>query len=278
MADPPPATSRDYEGLGRSWRGDVVAGITVGVVALPLALAFGITTGLGATAGLMTAIVAGLVAGIFGGSNVQVSGPTGAMTVVLVPIVAQYGKDAVYLVGLMAGVLVVAASFGRLGRYLAYMPWPVIEGFTVGIAVIIFLQQVPAALGVTKPAGENTAAVAARAVAKSFGSGSLEALALVALVVVVMTVVPRLHRSLPASLLAVLVATVVARDRGVDHRAYRSAAELASDACAARDLAQPDERPRRRRVRDRRARGDREPALSQGRGRHVRHGTARPGP
>jgi SulP family sulfate permease len=204
----------DYEGLGRSWRGDVVAGITVGVVALPLALAFGITTGLGATAGLMTAIVAGLVAGIFGGSNVQVSGPTGAMTVVLVPIVAQYGKDAVYLVGLMAGVLVVAAGFGRLGRYLAYMPWPVIEGFTVGIAVIIFLQQVPAALGVTKPAGENTAAVAARAVAEAFGSGSLEALALVALVVIVMTVVPRLHRSLPASLLAVLVATVVAETAG----------------------------------------------------------------
>ena len=105
------------------------------MVALPLALAFGITTGLGATAGLMTAIVAGLVAGVFGGSNVQVSGPTGAMTVVLVPIVAHYGEDAVYLVGLMAGVLVVAASFGRLGRYLAYMPWPVIEGFTVGIAV-----------------------------------------------------------------------------------------------------------------------------------------------
>ena len=207
----------DYEGLGRSWRGDVVAGITVGVVALPLALAFGITTGLGATAGLMTAIVAGLVAGIFGGSNVQVSGPTGAMTVVLVPIVAQYGKDAVYLVGLMAGVLVVAASFGRLGRYLAYMPWPVIEGFTVGIAVIIFLQQVPAALGVTKPAGENTAAVAARAVAKSFGSGSLEALALVALVVVVMTVVPRFHRSLPASLLAVVGRDRGRADRGVDH-------------------------------------------------------------
>ncbi len=126
------------------------------MVALPLALAFGITSGLGATAGLMTAIVAGFVAGVFGGSNVQVSGPTGAMTVVLVPLVAEYGADAVFVVGLMAGVLVLGASFARLGRLLAYIPWPVIEGFTVGIAVIIFLQQVPNALGVPKPDGENT--------------------------------------------------------------------------------------------------------------------------
>ena len=132
-------------------------------MALPLALAFGITTGLGADAGVVTAIVAGLVAAVFGGSNLQVSGPTGAMTVVLVPVVADHGREAVFVVGLIAGVLVLAAAFGRLGRYLAYMPWPVVEGFTVGIAVIIFLQQVPAALGVPKPDGENVAVVAVRA-------------------------------------------------------------------------------------------------------------------
>ncbi len=206
----------DYEGLRQSWRGDVVAGVTVGVVALPLALAFGITTGLGATAGLMTAIVAGLVAGIFGGSHVQVSGPTGAMTVVLVPIVARYGAKAVYVVGLMAGILVVAAALGGLGRYLAYIPWPVVEGFTVGIAVIIFLQQVPNALGVHKPKGENTAAVAARAVADAFGHGRTEAMALVALVVILMLVAPRLHKALPASLIAVVVATVTAELTGWD--------------------------------------------------------------
>ena len=127
-------------------------------------LAFGITTGLGAPAGLITAIVAGLVAAVFGGSNVQVSGPTGAMTVVLVPVVARYGADAVYVVGMhgrRAGRW--SPRSLRLGRFLAYIPWPVIEGFTVGIAVIIFLQQVPAALGVAKPDGENTAAVAVRA-------------------------------------------------------------------------------------------------------------------
>lgn len=206
---------RDYAGLSRSWRGDVVAGLTVGVVALPLALAFGITTGLGAAAGLTTAIVAGLVAGVLGGSNVQVSGPTGAMTVVLVPLVARFGADAVVVVGVLAGVLVVAAGVFRLGRVLAYIPWPVIEGFTLGIALIIFLQQIPAALGVAKPAGDNTAAVAAQAVADSVDHGSLRAGAggdrrggdggg------------PRIHRSLPASLLAVVVATIVAGATGWD--------------------------------------------------------------
>lgn len=117
-------TRADYRGLRRSWRGDVIAGLTVGVVALPLALAFGIATGLGAQAGLVTAIVAGLVAGVFGGSNVQVSGPTGAMTVVLVPIVARFGADAVFVVGLVAGVLLLVAAFAGLGRYLAYFPGP----------------------------------------------------------------------------------------------------------------------------------------------------------
>lgn len=206
----------DYDGVSRSWRADLVAGLTVGVVALPLALAFGITTGLGATAGLTTAIVAGFVAGIFGGSNVQVSGPTGAMTVVLVPLVARYGADAVVVVGVLAGILVVAAGLLRLGRVLAYMPWPVIEGFTLGIAVIIFLQQIPAALGVAKPEGENTTLVAAKAVGDSLDAGSIAALALLAIVVAVMVIAPRLHRALPASLLAVVIATVAATITGWD--------------------------------------------------------------
>src|SRR4029079_2596823 len=165
-----------------------------GVVALPLALAFGITTGLGAAAGPTTAIVAGLVAGVFGGSNLQVSGPTGAMTVVLVPLVARYGANAVIVVGVMAGVLVVAAGLFRLGRVLAYVPWPVIEGFTLGIAVIIFLQQVPAALGVAKPEGDNTAVVALKAVGESFSTGRAASMMVVALVVAIMVVVPRVRR------------------------------------------------------------------------------------
>lgn len=206
----------DYAGLRTSWRADLVAGLTVGIVALPLALAFGITAGLGANAGLVTAIVAGVVAAVFGGSNVQVSGPTGAMTVVLVPIVARFGSDAVFVVGLLAGLLILAAAFARLGRYLAYIPWPVVEGFTVGIAIIIFLQQVPAALGIARPDGENTAAIAVRAAREFVGDVRFEELGLVVVVAVVMIVGPRIRRALPASLLAVLAATVIARAGSLD--------------------------------------------------------------
>jgi SulP family sulfate permease len=152
----------DYHGLRKSWRGDLIAGVTVGIVALPLALAFGVSSGAGAEAGLITAIVAGLVAAVFGGSNVQVSGPTGAMVVVLAPIVISYGVGAVAIVSLLAGAIVVLGGVLRLGRTVSYIPWPVIEGFTVGIGVIIFLQQVPSAVGVSG-AGFSTNAVAAAA-------------------------------------------------------------------------------------------------------------------
>lgn len=206
----------DYHGLRASWRGDVIAGATVAVVALPLALAFGITAGLGAQAGLVTAIVAGLVAAAFGGSHVQVSGPTGAMTVVLVPLVARYGTDAVFTVGVVAGVLVVIAAALRLGRYVAFIPWPVIEGFTVGIAVIILLQQVPAALGVAKPEGENTAVVAARAIGHATSGTSPKVLGLVALVALIMVFGPRLRRSLPVSLIGVAAATLVSELADLD--------------------------------------------------------------
>lgn len=202
---------RDYTGLHATWRQDILAGITVGVVALPLALAFGITSGLGADAGLVTAIVAGLAAGVFGGSNVQVSGPTGAMTVVLVPLVARHGVGAVFTVGLLAGLVILLAGIAGFGRYLAYIPWPVIEGFTLGIAVIIFLQQVPSAIGVAEPEGENTALVAARALHDGLGGGGTWwAIGLVALVTAVMVLTPRLHRGIPASLIAVAGATLIA--------------------------------------------------------------------
>jgi SulP family sulfate permease len=200
----------DYRGIRGSWRVDLLAGLTVGVVALPLALAFGITTGLGAEVGLTTAIVAGLVAAVFGGSSLQVSGPTGAMAVVLVPIVARFGPEAVFTVGLLAGVLVLVAAFVRLGRAVSYIPWPVIEGFTLGIAVIIFLQQVPNALGVPKPEGENTAIVAFEALHEAASAWSWAPVVIVGIVVGLMIVVPRVHRSLPVSLIAVAVATVVA--------------------------------------------------------------------
>ena len=109
----------DYADLRRSWPRDVAAGVTVGIVALPLALAFGVATGVGAGPGLVTAVIAGAVAAVFGGSHLQVSGPTGAMTVVLVPLVSLHGPSVVYPVAVLAGLVVVLAALLRLGRLLA---------------------------------------------------------------------------------------------------------------------------------------------------------------
>jgi SulP family sulfate permease len=149
-------SKRDYLSVKSSWRGDILAGITVGIVALPLALAFGITTGAGAEAGLITAIYAGFVAAIFGGSHFQVSGPTGAMTVILVPIVAKYGTTALAPLGLAAGVLVMLMGVTRCGGLINKVPWPVMEGFTLGIAIVIALQQLPTALASKSIPGANT--------------------------------------------------------------------------------------------------------------------------
>ncbi|HAQ59058.1 MAG TPA: sodium-independent anion transporter [Microbacterium sp.] len=201
----------DYRGLGRSWRRDLLAGVTVGIVALPLALGFGISSGAGAAAGLITAIVAGIIAAVFGGSNVQVSGPTGAMVVVLAPIVASHGIAAVAVVSLMAGVIVVVAGIARLGRAVSFIPWPVIEGFTVGIAVIIFLQQVPALTGPSPHGGSHTnVALAAFDALTSADAGYLLwALAAVVIVAACMLLLPRLHPALPGSLVGVAVVTLL---------------------------------------------------------------------
>jgi sulfate permease, SulP family len=207
---------RDYAELRGGWGTDLLAGATVAVVALPLALAFGVASGVGATAGLVTAIIAGAAAAVLGGSNLQVSGPTGAMTVVLVPIVADRGVSAVATIALLAGLIVVAAGVLGLGKLVTLIPWPVVEGFTLGIAVVIAAQQVPMALGVAKPAGDNAALVAARAVARFAEHPHVAVLGLLALAVVLTAVLPRLHRSLPASLVAVVATTLAAVVSGAD--------------------------------------------------------------
>jgi SulP family sulfate permease len=148
---------RDY--TAAKFQQDLLAGLTTGVVALPLALGFGVSSGAGAAAGLFTAIVAGFVGSAFGGSRYNITGPTGAMTVVLLPIVAQYGLDKVFAVGCMAGLMLLAMGLLRLGRLISLIPYPVVTGFTNGIAVIIFLQQLPGALGVEAPKGVNILAV-----------------------------------------------------------------------------------------------------------------------
>lgn len=201
---------RDYDGLRSTWKTDLTAGITVGVVALPLALAFGVSSGVGAEAGLITAVVAGLVAAIMGGSNVQVSGPTGAMVVVLAPVVASHGAGSIPIVSLLAGLMVCALGISGLGRAVAFIPWPVVEGFTLGIAAIIFLQQVPLATGTAGIPGHNTLIAAVEAASGAAVPTVVQTLAVVAAVAAIMFLAPKVHKSLPASLTAVLLVTVAA--------------------------------------------------------------------
>ena len=143
---------------------DLAAGVSVAVVALPLALAYGQSSGMGARAGLATAIIAGAVAAVFGGGALQVAGPTGAMSVVLVPIVHGYGLRGVWTVSVMAGVLLVVAAVTGVGRYVRCIPHAVVEGFAAGIATVIILEQVPPALGLHREHGEKAWRGAAHAV------------------------------------------------------------------------------------------------------------------
>ena len=123
------------------FKGDLTGGLTAAVVALPLALAFAVASGVEPKAGLYTAIVAGTLASLFGGSSVQITGPTGAMAVVLVGIVAKYGIEKVWIAGVMAGIIQIALGVAKMGQLVKFIPYPVTAGFTNGIAVIIFCGQ-----------------------------------------------------------------------------------------------------------------------------------------
>ena len=200
----------DFALMRRSPGRDLLAGVTVAIVALPLGLAFGVASGLGAAAGLTTAIVAGILAAVFGGSNIQVSGPTGAMTVVLVPIVHEFGASGVLEVTVMAGVLLLVLALSGIGRYVRYLPASLVEGFTAGIAVVIALQQVPTMLGLEPGDHEKVWALAGDAVIR-FAEAPDPVAPLITLGVAgVILAGARWRPSLPLSLLAVVIATMIA--------------------------------------------------------------------
>ncbi|MCZ2127558.1 MAG: SulP family inorganic anion transporter [Anaerolineales bacterium] len=136
---------------------DLLAGLTVAAVALPLALAFGVASGSTAASGLVTAILAGVVIGALGGAPFQISGPTGAMSAVLIVLVQRYGLEGIWVAGLFSGALLLVIGLLRLGRFIAFIPAPVISGFTSGIALIIFIGQIDNFLGVSTPAADTAA-------------------------------------------------------------------------------------------------------------------------
>ena len=189
---------------------NLLAGLTVAIVALPLALAFGIGSGLGAQAGLTTAIIAGVLAAAFGGSKLQVSGPTGAMTVILIPIVAAHGPMAVLQVGLMASGFLLLAAALRLGKHIHKLPTSLIEGFTAGIAIVIGLQQVAFVLGVELKSSDHIWKSVYEEIQSWAAQPQFQTLGLGAFVILINVFGASRWPKLPLALISVVLATLIA--------------------------------------------------------------------
>jgi SulP family sulfate permease len=204
------AALRDGYGW-RDLRADVLAGITVGIVALPLAMALGIAVGVAPQQGLYTSIVAGAIVALLGGSRTQVSGPTAAFIVVLVPIFTKFGLAGLLLAGLMGGLILMALGLARFGRFIEFIPHPVTTGFTAGIATVIATLQLKDVLGLRLAAGAPGDVVGrVGAMWAARGTFSLAELAVAGFTLTLLVTLPRLTRRVPAPLIALPLAAVAA--------------------------------------------------------------------
>jgi SulP family sulfate permease len=193
---------------------DLIAGVTVAMVALPLSLAIAIASGAGPEKGLMTAIVGGFLISLLGGSRVQIGGPTGAFIVVVFGVIAEFGYDGLVLATMMAGVIMLAAGLLRAGNLVKYVPEPVINGFTIGIAIIIATTQIKDLLGLTmtQPSAEFLAQIEALWAAKATLNpyALLIGLATMALILILRRIAPRFPGLVVALGLASALAAIAA--------------------------------------------------------------------
>ena len=187
---------------------DLAAGVTVGIVALPLAIGFAIASGVEPSRGLWTAIVAGLLISALGGSLVQIGGPTGAFVPILFGIVAKFGYDGLVVATLIAGAMLVMMGVLKLGNLIKFIPYPVTSGFTSGIAIIIFVGQLKEFLGLSvKMPGHTTAQFTA--IVRNVGQVNLHALGLGLLALGILIFWPKSWRRVPASIVGVIVTTAI---------------------------------------------------------------------
>ncbi len=200
------------------WAGNIVAGLVVGVVALPLAMAFAIASGVKPEQGIYTAIVAGLAVSLFGGSRIQVAGPTGAFVVILASVVAQHGVDGLLLATCMAGVVLILLGAAKFGGVLRFIPDPVIVGFTAGIGVVIWVGQWKDFFGLPTPAGTHFHEKflhLLQSLPQLHPATTM--LATLSLVLAIYTArIPGLSR-VPGPLVAMIVATVLQATFGFEH-------------------------------------------------------------
>jgi len=190
---------------------DLTAGVIVGVVALPLAIAFAIASGVTPDRGLYTAIVGGFIISALGGSRVQIGGPTGAFVVIVYGIVQQYGLDGLMIATVMGGIILVGLGLARLGGAIKFIPYPVITGFTAGIAVIIFTGQIRDLLGLKMADLPADFVGRWRAYASSASAVSPAAIALGGGTLLLLILWPRVSRRVPGPFVALIAATVAAQ-------------------------------------------------------------------
>ena len=191
------------------WLNNILAGLIVGVVALPLAMAFAIASGAKPEQGLYTAIIAGGLTSLFGGSRVQIAGPTGAFIVILAGITAKYGIEGLQVATLMAGIMLMLMGLTRLGSVIKYIPDPVIVGFTSGIGVIIWVGQWKDFFGLNPQAGAEHFHEKFWHLIQAFLSMQLETTALALLTLAILLISPRVFKRIPAPLVAMVTATVL---------------------------------------------------------------------
>jgi SulP family sulfate permease len=193
----------------KHWFSNILAGVIVGVVALPLAMAFAIASGAKPEQGLYTAIVAGGLTSLFGGSRLQIAGPTGAFIVILAGITAKYGIEGLQVATLMAGVMLMIMGLARLGGVIKYIPDPVIVGFTSGIGIIIFVGQWKDFFGLSPESGAEHFHEKFWHLLQAFPSLQMGTTALGMLTLTVLLLSPRIFKRIPSPLIAMVVATLV---------------------------------------------------------------------
>ncbi|MBE6560509.1 MAG: STAS domain-containing protein [Ruminococcaceae bacterium] len=192
---------------------DIVAGVIVAIIALPLSIALAIASGVSPEKGLYTAIVAGFVIAALGGSNVNISGPTAAFATIVAGIVAQFGTSGLVVATIMAGLMLILMGICRLGSLIKYIPYTITTGFTSGIALTIVIGQVKDFLGLTYPAGTHNIETVEKleAIFKNIGSFNWQALLVGLIGMAILILWPKVSKKIPGSLIAVVVGVVIVK-------------------------------------------------------------------
>ena len=191
-----------------SFTADLMSGLIVGIVALPLAIAFGIASGVSPEKGIITAIVAGFFVSLFGGSRVQIGGPTGAFIVIVYGIIQQYGESGLMIATIMAGVFLILLGLFHLGTIIKYIPYPIVVGFTSGIALTIFSTQLKDFFGLTVDNVPGDFIEKWIVYVRHFHTIDLWSTLVGVLSVVIIALTPRFSKKVPGSLVAIVVMTV----------------------------------------------------------------------